>query len=163
MYKRNARTTGLRYADALEEAICYGWIDGQMKSVDCDRFRQRWTPRRPGSIWSQTNRARALKLIAQGRMARPGMAAIRAARKSGAWQNAYPNVAPVKIPRDLALALSADRVAQENFRRFAPSARRMFTGWVLDARQAATRERRIAAVVRRSRENRKPGIDSPYT
>jgi uncharacterized protein YdeI (YjbR/CyaY-like superfamily) len=163
MYKKNAARQGLRYPDALDEALCFGWIDGKVKAVDRDRFKQRWTPRRPGSVWSLVNRNKVLRLIADGRMARPGLAAVEAAKKSGAWQKAYSNTAPARVPSDLLRVLEADAAALTNFSGFSASVRRMYVGWVLDAKQPATRERRIAAVVRRARENRKPGMDSPYS
>jgi uncharacterized protein YdeI (YjbR/CyaY-like superfamily) len=163
MYKKNARRTGLRYAAALDEALCFGWIDGQIKAVDSDRFRQRWTPRRPGSIWSLVNRTHARRLIAAGRMAEPGLAAIRAARRRGAWQNAYSNTTPLRMPRELARALDRDPTARANFGQFAPSHRRLYIGWVIDAKRTATRERRIGAVVRRARAMKRPGIGSLYS
>jgi uncharacterized protein YdeI (YjbR/CyaY-like superfamily) len=163
MYKKNAGCSGLRYKEALDEALCFGWIDGQVNAVDKDRFRQRWTPRRPGSVWSQANKIRAQRLAADGRMTEAGFAAIRAARKSGKWQAAYTNKREDKIPRELLKALRADSTAWRNFSNFAPTYRNMYAGWVRQAKQDVTLQRRIAAVLRRAREGRKPGIDSLYS
>ena len=88
MYKKGARA-GLRYLEALDEALCFGWIDGQIHAVDEEKFRQRWTPRRKGSVWSQLNKTRVKRLIADGRMAGAGLAAVRAAKRSGRWQAVY--------------------------------------------------------------------------
>jgi uncharacterized protein YdeI (YjbR/CyaY-like superfamily) len=159
MYKKGAKM-GLRYQDALDEALCFGWIDGQIKAVDKDRFRQRWTPRRPGSIWSQVNKARVRRLIAEGRMARAGLAAVRAAKQCGKWQAAYTSRTAPELPANLREALKAVPEAWHNFSRFAPSYRTMYIGWVADAKREETRQRRIAAVVRRTLENRKPGMGS---
>jgi uncharacterized protein YdeI (YjbR/CyaY-like superfamily) len=161
MYKKCARS-GLRYPEALDEALCFGWIDGQIKAVDHDRFKQRWTPRRPGSIWSQSNKARAKRLIADGRMCEAGLASVRIARKTGKWQNAYSNRRPSFVPPELIDALKSDRTAWHGFNRLAPSYRRIYAGWVADAKQAGTRQRRIAAVVRRALKGLKPGIGSFY-
>jgi uncharacterized protein YdeI (YjbR/CyaY-like superfamily) len=161
MYKRGAKG-GLRYREALDEALCFGWIDGQIRTVDKDRFRQRWTPRRPGSTWSRVNKARVKRLTAEGRMTKAGLAAVAAAKKTGRWQNAYSNHRPSAVPHDLAAALRADKAAWQGFNRLAPSYRRLYAGWVADAKQTETRHRRLAAVVRRARAGLKPGISSFY-
>jgi uncharacterized protein YdeI (YjbR/CyaY-like superfamily) len=161
MYKKDADRAGLRYQDALDEALCFGWIDGQIKAVDNDKFRQRWTPRRKGSIWSDGNKRRVRRLIADGRMTDAGLAAVRAAKKAGMWTADSPRSA-APLPADMAAALQSAAPAWENFTGFAPTYRLAYTWWVTSARQPATRQRRIAAVVRRSRENRKPGMESLY-
>ena len=161
MYKKAARD-GLRYQDALDEALCFGWIDGQIYAVDKDKFRQRWTPRRKGSVWSLANKTRVKRLAAEGRMTRAGLAAVGEAKKTGRWQAAYASRREERVPADLARALKAEPEARSNFRRFAPTYRNMYVGWVADAKQAATRQRRIAAVVRRAFRNLKPGMGSLY-
>jgi len=162
MYKRGAKRTGLRYPEALDEALCFGWIDGQIHAVDRDRFRQRWTPRRPGSVWSQRNKASVERLTAEGRMVEPGLAQVRAAQRNGRWQAAYTARTAPELPADLRRALVAVPAAWRNFNEFAPSYRTMYIAWVADAKRDVTRERRIEAVVRRARENRRPGIDPMY-
>ncbi|MBN2465373.1 YdeI/OmpD-associated family protein [candidate division WOR-3 bacterium] len=162
MYKKGTKT-GLRYQEALDEALCFGWIDGQIHAVDEQKFRQRWTPRRKGSVWSQVNKNKVKRLIAEGRMCSAGLASIKEARKSGKWQAAYSNRREDAVPPDLAKVLRADPEAWRNFRDFARTYRNMYAGWVMEAKQEATRKRRMEAVVRRARENRKPGMDSLYT
>jgi uncharacterized protein YdeI (YjbR/CyaY-like superfamily) len=162
MYKKAAKS-GLRYPEALDEALCFGWIDGKIQAVDKDKFRQRWTPRRSGSVWSQVNKAKVKRLAAEGRMTKAGLSAVKTARKTGRWQAAYSNQRSSEVPPELACALNADPKAQANFKRLAPSYQRIYAGWVADAKQDQTRRRRIDAVVRRARENRKPGIDSLYS
>jgi uncharacterized protein YdeI (YjbR/CyaY-like superfamily) len=161
MYKKAAKT-GLRYQEALDEALCFGWIDGQIKAVDGQRFRQRWTPRRPGSIWSRVNRGKVKRLTDEDRMTEAGLAAVEAAKRTGKWQAASSNQRPSGAPPDLMEALQADPKALHGFSRLAPSYRRIYAGWVADAKQPETRQRRIAAVIRRAREGRKPGISSLY-
>jgi uncharacterized protein YdeI (YjbR/CyaY-like superfamily) len=162
LYKRGARRVGLRYPEALDEALCFGWIDGQVRAVDADRFRQRWTPRRKNSTWSEVNKRKVRRLTRAGRMAAPGLAAVQAARRDGRWAGERAEAARVKTPPALLAALKSDREALRNFRAFAPSYRRMYAGWVAAAKTEVTGRRRIEAVVRRSRENRKPGIGSLY-
>jgi len=161
MYKKGAKT-GLRYPEALDEALCFGWIDGQIHAVDEVKFRQRWTPRRPGSVWSQVNKTKAERLMAEGRMTEAGLAVIREAKKTGKWQAAYTNRREDRVLPELFTALRADTDAWRTFRGFARTYRNMYAGWVMEAKQEATRKRRIEAVVRRARENRKPGMDSLY-
>lgn len=163
LYKKDASRTGLSYPAALDEALCFGWIDGMVRAVDDDRYRQRWTPRRKGSIWSAVNRDKVKRLMAEGRMAEPGLAAVKAAKKTGAWQAAYSSRrARPEAPADLLAALREIPEADANFLAWAPSHRTAYVAWVLDAKKPETRQRRIAAVVRCAQENRKPGMDSPY-
>jgi len=161
MYKKAARN-GLRYQDALDEALCFGWIDGQIHAVDKEKFRQRWTPRRKRSVWSLANKTRVERLTAEGRMAKAGLAAVGEAKKTGKWQAAYASRREERVPVDLARALKAESEAWSNFSRFAPTYRNTYVGWVADAKQAETRQRRITAVVRRAFRNRKPGMGSLY-
>jgi uncharacterized protein YdeI (YjbR/CyaY-like superfamily) len=161
MYKKGARV-GLRYQEALDEALCFGWIDGQIHAVDAEKFRQRWTPRRKGSVWSQANKDRVKRLAAQGKMCRAGLAAVADARKTGKWQVAYSNRREDSVPADLAKALRAEPEAWRNFKGMAQTYRNIYAGWVRSAKMAETRERRIAAVVSRALRNLKPGMGSLY-
>jgi uncharacterized protein YdeI (YjbR/CyaY-like superfamily) len=161
MYKKAAKS-GLRYQEALDEALCFGWIDGQIHAVDAEKFRQRWTPRRKGSIWSLVNREKVKRLTADGRMTDAGLAAVRAAKRSGTWQTAYTSRTAPQLPADLRRALKASPEAWGNFDKLAPTYRNMYIGWVADAKQAETRQRRISVVVRRALGNLKPGMGSLY-
>ena len=161
MYKKSAKS-GLRYRDALDEALCFGWIDGQIHAVDGEKFRQRWTRRRPGSVWSQVNKTKVKRLIAEGRITAAGLAAVKEARRTGKWQTAYTNRREDRVPVDLAKALRAEPEAWRNFEGLAQTYRNMYAGWVRDAKRAETRQRRIAAVVRRALRNLKPGMGSLY-
>ena len=161
MYKKAARI-GLRYQEALDEALCFGWIDGQIHAVDAEKFRQRWTPRRKGSVWSKANKDRVKRLVAQGRMCRAGLAAVTAAKQTGKWQAAYTNRREDRVPADLARALRTEPEAWRNFRSLAQTYRNMYAGWVNDAKGAETRQRRIAAVVSRALRKLKPGMGSLY-
>jgi uncharacterized protein YdeI (YjbR/CyaY-like superfamily) len=103
--KKSASFQSVSYAEALDVALCYGWIDGQKKADDEDAWRQRFTPRGPKSIWSKINRAKALALIKEGRMQAAGLAAIERAKANGQWEAAYDGQRTATLPADLAAAL----------------------------------------------------------
>jgi uncharacterized protein YdeI (YjbR/CyaY-like superfamily) len=105
----------LDYAGALEVCLCYGWIDGTRKSLDKEYFVQKYTPRRPGSIWSVINQQKVQKLIDEGRMQPAGLAVIEEAKKSGQWDKAYESPKAIKIPVELQEALDAKPKAKKFF------------------------------------------------
>jgi uncharacterized protein YdeI (YjbR/CyaY-like superfamily) len=109
--------TSLTYEQALEEAACYGWIDGQLNRRDQATYRQRFTPRRPRSAWSANNVALAERLISEGRMRPAGLAAINRAKADGRWEAAYAGSASIEVPPDLAEALARRPAARAAFER----------------------------------------------
>jgi uncharacterized protein YdeI (YjbR/CyaY-like superfamily) len=158
-YKKHTGERCVSYDAAVEEALCWGWIDGKLRRIDDRKHMVRFTPRRPGSIWSEANKARVRRMIRQGKMTRAGLALVEDAKKSGQWQRASARETADEPPPDLKRALARNRKARENFEAFAPSYRKMYVAWVLDAKREETRKRRIAKVVERSAQNKKPGID----
>lgn len=158
IYKKRSGKTGISYNEALEEALCFGWIDGKMQSIDEDKFVLRYSLRKDKSVWSKINKEKAKLLIAQGRMTNAGLAKIEEAKKNGLWESAYTNRKKDAIPNDLEVALSGNRAAWENFHNFANSYQNMYIGWVTGAKTVETRKRRIAEVVKRATLNKKPGI-----
>ena len=156
--KKRTGIASVRLEDAVMEAICFGWIDGKLRSIDEDRYIVRYSPRRPNSVWSKINKDRAETLIRSGKMAAAGLAKIDEARQNGMWDAAYTNRHRDKIPPDLQKALEGDKDARTNFGNFANSYRNMYIGWVNDAKTDTTRKKRITEVVKRSRLNIKPGI-----
>jgi uncharacterized protein YdeI (YjbR/CyaY-like superfamily) len=157
-YKKQSGKISVDLADAVEEAICFGWIDGKLKSIDKESYTVRYSQRRSGSAWSKINKDRAERLIASGQMTPAGMAKIEEARKNRRWDTAYTNRHRDVLPTDLESALRQDNIAWSNFKGFANSYCNMYIGWVDDAKTEKTRQRRINEVVKRSRENIKPGI-----
>jgi uncharacterized protein YdeI (YjbR/CyaY-like superfamily) len=158
-YKEKSARVSVSLGEAVEEAICFGWIDGKLKSIDDESFIVKYTPRKANSVWSRINKDRAQKLIKEGKMTAAGLAKIKEARKRGLWQNAYTNKKKDEIPADLEQALKQDEKALTNFQNFANTYRNMYIGWVLAARTGETRKKRIEEVVRRSALNKKPGIE----
>jgi uncharacterized protein YdeI (YjbR/CyaY-like superfamily) len=135
------------YDDAPAEALCHGWIDGQLGAGDDGTYRRRFTPRRPRSAWSKRNVAIATKLVEEGRMRPPGLAAVSRAKADGTWHTAYEGQATIEIPADLAAALAADPVASAMFDKLNASNRYAILYRVTTAKQADTRRRRIEQFV----------------
>ena len=157
IYRRRSSKTGISYNEALEEALCFGWIDGKMKSIDKDKFVLRFSPRKAKSVWSKINKEKAELLIEQGKMTTAGLAKIAEAKRNGLWEAAYTNKEKDAIPNDLEAALSQNDSAWNNFHRFANSYRNMYIGWIISAKTEETRKKRIVEVVKRSALNVKPG------
>lgn len=158
-YKKNSGKPSVSYEEALEEALCFGWIDGRMRGVDSEKSAVRFSPRKAKSRWSKVNKDKAEKLIEQGKMVPAGLAKIEEAKKGSNWDNAYSTRMIEGIPPDLEEALSANQEAWKNFQRFATGYRNTYIYWVNDAKTSETRKRRIAEVVARSAINKKPGIE----
>lgn len=139
--------TSLSYAQALDEALCSGWIDGQKQSHDDVTFRQRFTPRRRRSIWSRRNTELVVALAEEGRMRPRGQAEIDAARADGRWERAYAGSATVEVPDDLAAALAADPGAGALFAILSAQNRFAVLHRILTAPNEQTRRRRLEKLV----------------
>jgi len=157
-YKKHTGKTSVTYKEALDEALCFGWIDSTVNRLDAELYMQKWTPRNEKSIWSAANKARVKELIAAGRMAAPGLAKIKAAKRNGSW-GALDRIDPnPEIPPDLASAIEADPRAKANFGSVSMSQRKILVWWVTSAKQAETRARRIARGLEMIRMGEKFGI-----
>jgi uncharacterized protein YdeI (YjbR/CyaY-like superfamily) len=156
IYKRHVAKTGLSYQEALEEALCFGWIDGTLKRIDDEKHMIRFSPRRSTSIWSKANRGRAEKLIAQGRMTGAGLAMIEQAKKNGEWYRELSDDEGPIIPSDLIEALKRNKKAQKNFENFPPSLQQQFAYWITSAKRPETRTKRIQETVARAQRNERP-------
>ena len=157
-YKKNSGKVSVSHDEAVEEALRFGWIDGQLKSIDKDSYILRYSPRKANSVWSKINKDKAEKLIAAGKMTAAGMAKIEEARKNGNWDAAYTNKVKDEMPPDFEKALKNHPQAWENFEQFSNSTRNIYIGWVNNARTEVTRRKRILDVVERSIVKRKPGL-----
>lgn len=141
--KSTLQPTSLTYDQALEEALCHGWIDGQVRRRDEATYRQRFTRRRARSNWSKRNVELAQRLIGEGRMRPPGLAEIERAQADGRWEAAYAGAASIEVPAELAAALAASPAAREMFGRLSGQNRYAILYRVTTAKQAQTRTRRI--------------------
>ena len=139
--------TQLRYAEALDEALCHGWIDGQVRRFDVASYRQRFTPRRPRSAWSQNNVANIERLLGEGRMTPAGVAAFEAARADGRLDRAYPGQASIEVPDDLAAALEAEPAARASFESLSSQNRYAVLLRIHQAARPQTRAQRIERFV----------------
>ena len=149
--RRTGRPT-LSYEDAIEEALCFGWVDSTGGHLDDDRGKLYFAPRKPRSVWAASNKARVEKLIREGRMTPAGLAAIERARANGSW-SLLESSDRLEVPDDLAAALEAHPPADASFAAFPPSARKMMLGWLATARRPETRARRIERIAEAAARN----------
>ncbi len=145
--KGTKEPTELTYDQALEEALCHGWIDGQVRRRDERTYRQRFTPRRARSQWSKRNVGIVERLLAEGRMQPAGLAAVARAKADGRWEAAYPGQASIEVPADLLAALAAEPRAQANFELLSSQNRYAVLHRIHSAKRCDTRARRIAGFV----------------
>lgn len=157
-YKKPSGKPRIHYPDAVEEALCFGWIDGKIKRINDDYYVQRFTRRRPGSRWSKYNIERVEKLIKSGQMKPEGLKAYQKALDNPGL--IYDNRADgdPEIPDDLGAAFKNSETGFSNFVNFPPSARRIYIGWLNSAKRTETRLRRIEKIVSLSEKNIRPGI-----
>jgi len=142
------------YADAVEIALCHGWIDGQAKRLDDDHYVQRFTPRRARSKWSKINRQKAERLIAEGRMRPGGLREVERAKQDGRWDEAYDSATTATVPEDFKRALAAEPAARDFFERLGNTKRYSFLYRIEDAKRPETRAKRIAEYVALLREGK---------
>ncbi len=142
---RSGRAPDVSYEAAVEEALCFGWVDSTGGTVDDERGKLFFAPRRPRSAWAASNKSRAERLIAEGRMAPAGLAAIERAKANGSW-TVLDGSERLEVPDDLAAALDARPPAASNFAAFPPSTRKMLIGWIAVAQRPETRAARVAKV-----------------
>lgn len=145
--KSGAEVPTVSYPQAVESALCYGWIDGQKKAFDAQSWLQRFTPRRARSLWSKVNRAKAEALIQAGRMKPGGMAEVDRARSDGRWDSAYDGARTSVVPPDLQRALDARPDAHAFFSTLDGANRYAVLWRVQTAKRAETRSRRIEMLV----------------
>lgn len=155
IYKKHMKGKGLTLEEAVEESLCFGWIDSQIKSIDGDRFIQRYSQRSDKSVWSKINREKAESLIASGKMTEAGMQKIRIAKENSSWDGAYTSKERMELPEDLKKALMKNKKAWDNFDNFANTYWNMYGGWVVEAKQEKTRKNRIKKVVEYASKNQK--------
>jgi len=145
--KRGAEEASVSYLEAVEIALCWGWIDGQKKSLDAQHFLQRFTPRRARSVWSKVNVDKVARLIEAGRMQAPGLAQVEAAKADGRWARAYDGARTAVVPEDLMAALDAAPEAKAFFSTLNAANRYAVLWRIQTAVKAETRARRIAQMV----------------
>lgn len=156
-FKKHTDKKSIKYEEAVEEALCFGWIDSKVKKIDEEKFMQRYTPRKEDSNWSESNKRRVRKLIKLGLMTPIGLEKIEIAKRNGSWYRLDDIDKEIVIPDDLEAALKANPKAKENFDGFAPSQKKQYLWWLKSAKRAETREKRLGEIIKRAEENIKPG------
>ena len=154
-HKKHTGKPSIPYDDSVEEALCFGWIDGIIKKLDDEKFSRKFTPRRKNSRWSESNKKRAQKMIKEGRMTETGMALIRQAKQSGEWSRAPIENRELEIPPFFKEALAKNKEASNYFNTLASTYRRHFVGWVSSAKGEETRMKRLAEALSYLEQNKK--------
>ena len=152
-YKKHTKKPTIAYNDAVEEALCFGWIDSTVRKLDSERYMQKFTPRKPASIWAQSNIRRVKKLIKQGKMTPAGLALFNELGKKGTKAREVKD--KLSIPSDLKKALALSKEAITHFKNFAACYQKMYIWWIINAKRDETRVRRIKKVVEWAKQNKK--------
>jgi uncharacterized protein YdeI (YjbR/CyaY-like superfamily) len=155
-WRKQSGRTGLTYDQAVEEALCFGWIDGKAAKLDDRRTMVRFTPRKRGSGWARTNKVRVERLLAEGLMAEAGLARIEEAKRDGSWTK-LDAVEDLVVPDDLAAAFAGHPGSRERWDGFPRSVRRGVLEWIVQAKRPDTRARRVSETARRAAEGERPG------
>lgn len=149
--KKGSSASGITLEEAVEEALCFGWIDSTLNPVNSQLSRLKFTPRRPKSIWSRQNKRRVASLVRRGLMTEAGLRVIRAAKSDGSW-HALDAIEALVVPDDLAKALAANPGAKQTFDALNASARKSILWSIESAKRSGTRSRRIGEAIRRITE-----------
>jgi len=157
-YKKHTGKPRIPYEDAVEEALCFGWIDSIIKKIDDETYSQKFTPRKETSGWSELNKNRVEKMIKQGRMTEAGMAKIRAAKKNGQWDKTAASKQMWAMPGELQNALNTNKKAKSFFDSLAPSYQRQYIGWIASAKRDETREKRLKEAIHLLEKKQKLGM-----
>lgn len=152
IYKKGVKDDALSFKEAQDEALCFGWTDVKSKGVDKERYSLRFTPRRPGSMWSISNVRRVEQLIKAGRMAQAGLERITEARQNGQWEAAIRSAQTDVLPPDLHVALQEQRGALAGYKSMREATKRQLLHALYTAKSEATRRRRIAGIVQEALE-----------
>jgi uncharacterized protein YdeI (YjbR/CyaY-like superfamily) len=158
-FKKRTGRAGLAYEDAIREALCFGWIDGILKRIDGEKHVIRFSPRRRNSIWSQRNKERVGRLIAEGLMTDAGMVKVTEAKANGQWDKATMREDVACVPIELTEALADNERARLNFERLAPCYRKQFIFWIGSAKRDETRRKRVAQSLNLLARNKRLGME----
>ncbi|MGL5871619.1 MAG: YdeI/OmpD-associated family protein [Xenococcaceae cyanobacterium] len=154
-YKVKSGKTSVSYSEAVKEALCFGWIDSKVKSIDEERYMQIFTPRKPHSVWSKSNKKYVEELIDRGLMSEAGLAKIETAKQDGSWTS-LDAIEALTIPEDLRLALEANEIANQYFQAFSKTVKKNILFWIESAKRPETRLTRIEQTISSAAQNKKP-------
>jgi len=154
-YKKKADTATITWSDAVDEALCFGWIDSTARPIDDEKFMQFFTRRKANSVWSKINKGKVQRLIAEGLMTPAGHECIEVAKGNGSW-SILDDVEEVKIPEDLKKAFRSQRGAMTYFESLSKSVKKGILQWLVLAKRPETRQKRIAEIAELAAQQRKP-------
>jgi len=146
-FKKQTGKPSLEYDEAVEEALCFGWIDSIIKKIDDEKYLRKLTPRKDGSQWSELNKKRVAKLEKQGLMMEAGIAKVKVVKSSGLWDTQDRPRLSLQIPGEFRSALAKNRKAMIFFDQLAPSYKRNFIGWIAAAKRQETKAKRISEAI----------------
>jgi uncharacterized protein YdeI (YjbR/CyaY-like superfamily) len=155
-WRKGSGRTGLTYDEAVEEALCFGWIDGRAGKLDDRRTMIWFSPRKRGSGWARTNKVRVERLLAEGLMAPPGLALIEEAKRDGSWTR-LDAVEDLTVPDDLAAAFAGQPGSRERWDGLPRSVRRAALEWIVQAKRPETRARRVTETAQMAARGERPG------
>ncbi len=147
LFKRAHAHKGLTYEEAMEEAVCFGWVDSVMKGHDEEKFSQRFSPRRKGRPWSLTNKDRAEAMIKKGFMEKAGFEMVEDAKQSGWWEEAYSSKTKPILPEEMAKVLKSNANLWQAFNKLSNSDQLRYIFWVKTAKKQETRKKRIQEIM----------------
>jgi uncharacterized protein YdeI (YjbR/CyaY-like superfamily) len=157
-YKKQSGKPRVTYEEAVEEALCFGWIDSLPRKIDDERSKLLFTARKPKSVWSKLNKSRVERLIENGLMSQIGLKTIEAAKANGSW-NALDASDNLEMPTDLARAFEANKIAARNFAAFSDAVKRVILSWIFSAKREETRAARIGKTVSMAERNKRVNYD----
>ena len=154
-YKKKSSTPNLSWSEAVDEALCFGWIDSVKKTIDSESYIQYFTRRKPNSTWSKINKDKIEKLMESGLMTEPGLKSIEIAKQNGSW-TLLDSVENLEIPEDLEQEFKQYPESKDYFISLSKSVRKTMLGWVVLAKRQETRAKRITEIVKNARHKKKP-------
>lgn len=154
LYKVNSEHESMRWEEAVRVALCYGWIDSTAKKIDDVKRRQKFTPRKPKSVWSKLNKSHLIELEQENLIHESGYATIQRAKENGSWE-ALDDVEAYIIPPDLEKAFDENPIAFTNYQAFSPSYKKAYLHWLNQAKREATRTTRILEIIDLCSQNKK--------
>ncbi|PIF47487.1 uncharacterized protein YdeI (YjbR/CyaY-like superfamily) [Chryseobacterium sp. 52] len=154
-YTKKSNLPSITWSEAVDEALCFGWIDSTKKTIDDFSFMQLFSKRKPKSIWSKINKEKIQQLAGSGKITKAGYESVETAKQNGSW-TIFDEVEELIIPKDLEIAFEKHHGSKDYFLRLSKSSRKIILGWILLAKRQETRQKRIDEVVESAEQNLKP-------
>ena len=159
-HKSHTGEPNVPYDEAVQEALCFGWIDSLIRRIDDNRYARKFTPRRPGSVWSESNKKRVDKMIAEGRMTDAGLVLVSEAKTSGEWdrKRKRPSLPTRELPDELRDALETHPNAAKTFHSLPPTYQKQYIFWIATAKRTETRQRRTTEAIEKLERGKRLGL-----